>query len=371
MSERKTIQINPDLFNFSSNKTRKKNPQPTSSGNIKIRPERPRKRDDTLKKRSILRMIRQHQEEKYKKMFDESQNKRENKRGEISINTDFDSDFEQSKQYLNKLIEENEQKEKGFNRTLKHYPSQQSSLLYSQPFENITTHISTPITNVTPNFTHTNQPSSMYIQPRKTEMVLQQPQYGCLKNGNLPTYRNWINKTQKNTPQYMNRISDTINSSTNNGQPNHMIAESSKTTPIHSEIVDSRVNDNINKMNEMKQMMMKLQGGKDVIKQNKMKQKRTIRRTYKIGKSKIYPQISVLVSNKTIRNNISTKKQLLKQVQMQDIKKYLITHGFIKVGSTAPNDILRKMYESAILMCGEVQNHNPDILLYNFMNEEK
>ena len=53
---------------------------------------------------------------------------------------------------------------------------------------------------------------------------------------------------------------------------------------------------------------------------------------------------------------------------IQDIKKYLIKRGLLKVGSTAPNDILRKMYESSILLCGEVQNHNPDYLLYNFMN---
>ena len=56
---------------------------------------------------------------------------------------------------------------------------------------------------------------------------------------------------------------------------------------------------------------------------------------------------------------------------IQDVKKFLIKRGFIKVGSTAPNDILRKMYESAILICGEVQNHNPENLLYNFMNDDK
>ena len=76
-----------------------------------------------------------------------------------------------------------------------------------------------------------------------------------------------------------------------------------------------------------------------------------------------------MVSNKTIRNNISTKSQLLKQVPIQDIKKYLIKRGLLKVGSTAPNDILRKLYESSILICGEVQNHNPDYLLYNFLND--
>jgi hypothetical protein len=56
---------------------------------------------------------------------------------------------------------------------------------------------------------------------------------------------------------------------------------------------------------------------------------------------------------------------------MSEVKKYLIKRGFIKVGSVAPNDVLRKMYEDAVLMCGEVQNHNPDNLLYNFLNQKE
>jgi len=31
--------------------------------------------------------------------------------------------------------------------------------------------------------------------------------------------------------------------------------------------------------------------------------------------------------------------------------------------------VLRKMYESALLICGEVKNHNPDNILYNFFND--
>jgi len=102
-----------------------------------------------------------------------------------------------------------------------------------------------------------------------------------------------------------------------------------------------------------------------------LKQKKTLRRTYYVGKSKIIPKVSVLISNKTIRNNISNKTQLLKQIPMQEIKRELIKKGFIRVGSIAPNDVLRKMYESVSLICGEIQNHNPDNLLYNFFNGEK
>ena len=99
------------------------------------------------------------------------------------------------------------------------------------------------------------------------------------------------------------------------------------------------------------------------------KQRRTVRRTYQIGKSKTHGKVSVLISNKTIRKNTTTKAQLLKQVPLPDVKKYLIKHGFIKIGTTAPNDVLRKMYESAIMVCGDIQNHNPDNLLYNFFND--
>ena len=77
------------------------------------------------------------------------------------------------------------------------------------------------------------------------------------------------------------------------------------------------------------------------------------------------------MSNKTIRSNISTKTQLLKQEPIQDIKKFLIKKGFIKVGTPTPNDILRKMYESVVLICGEVQNHNPENLLYNYVHDAK
>ena len=129
------------------------------------------------------------------------------------------------------------------------------------------------------------------------------------------------------------------------------------------------VKENIKKMSELDQTISKMNRIKsDGVPIRRRKQKRTLRRTYKVGKSKVVPKISVLVSNRTIRNNITAKAQLLKQVPINEIKRYLIKHGFIKIGTTAPNDVLRKMYESAMLICGEVKNHNPDNLLYNYLN---
>ena len=50
-------------------------------------------------------------------------------------------------------------------------------------------------------------------------------------------------------------------------------------------------------------------------------------------------------------------------------KRFLVKNGFVRVGSSAPNDVLRKMYETAKLMCGEIKNHNSENLLYNFLHD--
>jgi hypothetical protein len=122
--------------------------------------------------------------------------------------------------------------------------------------------------------------------------------------------------------------------------------------------------------------MMRTHSGRTTENQNKFakiknkKQKRTMRKTFHLGKSTKTPKVSVLISNKTMRKNITTKNQLLKQIPIIDVKKYLAKHGFIRVGSTAPNDVLRKMYETTQSVCGVVENHNPDNLLYNFFHEK-
>jgi hypothetical protein len=130
-------------------------------------------------------------------------------------------------------------------------------------------------------------------------------------------------------------------------------------------------NINLDKINIFKGMSDKLSISDLYKPKQPNKRRKTLRRTYKIGKSKNTPKVSVLISNKTIRNQISNKSQSLKQTPIHDIKKYLIKNGFIKVGSIAPNDVLRKMYETAMLACGEIHNYSPDNLVYNFFNAEQ
>jgi uncharacterized membrane-anchored protein len=77
----------------------------------------------------------------------------------------------------------------------------------------------------------------------------------------------------------------------------------------------------------------------------------------------------LLKDNKT-RKNVMTAHQNLKKKSISQIKEYLKDHNLIKVGSTAPTDVLKQMYESAMLT-GEITNSNQDILLHNFLKSEE
>ena len=121
-------------------------------------------------------------------------------------------------------------------------------------------------------------------------------------------------------------------------------------------------------MQEIQQIKELNHHRKKIVTKRPLKQKKTLKRKFNVGKSKVYSKIGVLISNRTIRAQTLNKGNLLKQTPVNEIKKILIKKGLIKVGSTAPNDVLRKMYESVTFIVGDVQNHNKEMLLHNYLN---
>ena len=49
-------------------------------------------------------------------------------------------------------------------------------------------------------------------------------------------------------------------------------------------------------------------------------------------------------------------------------KKYLYKHNLIKVGSLAPDNVIKQIYEDAYLS-GDIYNSNPETLLHNFIEK--
>ena len=92
-------------------------------------------------------------------------------------------------------------------------------------------------------------------------------------------------------------------------------------------------------------------------------------RTYKytLGKKNGARHIGLLIKNRETQKRIKQEVSQLKQQPIQEVKNYLRTKNLIKLGSQAPNDVLRKLYEDSIL-AGEITNANANNLVYNFIN---
>lgn len=340
MSENREIKINPELFSVNKflSSTRKKRPSKPKEIKMKV----PRKENQKTLKRTLLKFIRNQQDKTISNKLGEPLKPPE------SETDNFKSDFKDSLDYLTKLAKQNEKKTSNtptpinkHNLTLKReFPNTPPTIKIEYPLIppplkssssspspsnmiDLTQNFSKPLPG-SPSFMINNQ-----IQPS--------PRYGCLKGGNLPTYRQWVNTQLQNKPQ----------------QP--PIQKQAEPKPFEIQRALQKAEPEINAEKKPKYQKIK-------------KRQKTLRRTYHIGKSKVFPKISVLVSNKTIRNNVVSKTHELKQTPLSEVKKFLIKQGFIKVGSIAPPDVLRTMYETVNLMCGDIKNHNPENLLYNYFN---
>jgi hypothetical protein len=378
--EKKIIRINPEMFKVANNNTRKKNPEKKDPKPIKMKTVN---RDKTLK-RDMLRRIRANQAEQYNKIFGVT-DKPSSVSNPIRVSTEekFDSGFKDTMDFMNKLVDKHKREsvQPAHNQTVRApeprpivqgYPTQNHPVLQpivqqppivqqsfvqgpSAPQPSVLQPIvKQPFVQV---FSGTQQ---IFPQPQVQQPLVQvssgqgpivpqpiahqysvqtpipggePPKYGCLKNGSLPTYRTSMNKTLK--------------------------ATEIKEKPKPDNAIDrirARLNERANRQ--------------QAIKVPKTKPNKLIRRTYHVGKDKYRPSVGVLLPNRTIRNNVTNKSFMLKNTPIDEIRRFLLKQGFIKVGSTSPNDVLRKMYESIMMIDGEIKNYNPDNLLYNFFNDK-
>jgi len=106
-------------------------------------------------------------------------------------------------------------------------------------------------------------------------------------------------------------------------------------------------------------------------KPSRVRKRKRITRTlkYKLGKH-ANGKVSVLIKNSQTRRKVQTEQSLLKQKSILDIKNYLRSKNLLKVGSNAPNDVLRHLYEQSIL-AGQIENKAKDTLIHNYFNDEK
>lgn len=146
-----------------------------------------------------------------------------------------------------------------------------------------------------------------------------EPEYGNLKNGNKPTYRNYMSNHNNNS------ISD-------------------NTLLLDNTLSNNSISDNINSNNDVNKVKLGL--------------------NYKKRTAKVQ------IRGKKSRRKIKRQIKDYGTESITEIKNFLYNNSLIKCGTSAPNDVLRELYKSAKLT-GKVKNSNGEVLLHNYFNNSE
>ena len=410
MSElKKTIKINPELFNMKTDKTRK------NTGEKKPKTYQPLVINESSLKKQFLNRIKEH------KIKENMSNTK------ASLESSFNDEFMDSISYLSSLS----QKHKTNGDKLKYEEKKQRQLQQpSQPQHNFTVknYERPSIPHVELELPDELREPVVFTQPiTTTPFQLNSPSvpYGCLKGGTKPTFRSWQKMTRRNVDTYQQPSTFPSTPSPTPTPPASQIqpaANPMEKLPIYKEMSERE------KKLEMLKIKMKQQ--QDLLVQERMRRqqleeelknreilenqmknkllattnpseteikvndsaiytggdlpqpnlnstpspspkifiKKTIRRKYTLGKSKIRKTVGILIKDKNTRKKVLQAQKDIKKKPIHEVKQYLKEHGLLKIGSNAPNDVIRKTFECAMLT-GDVINLNKDVLIHNLLNE--
>lgn len=399
MSTKKTIQINPELFKISGNKTKKNREKKELIMNPVVSP-------NNLKNK-LLKRIKEH---KSKELDKSNTNIASNKIQDP--NSTYTDEFYGAIDYLSDLSKKQKQQKILHSKTLKKpaliSPNYSVNSLISQ---DISLELPPELAETTIK-THSNEVFNVNYKP------IDDVPYGCLKNGKKKTYREWKELTNPTTnfelpsivrPPTPPKKNDSSNLLGTNlcTETTNVIAPLATTNILSREQKLEKIKDKLRKIQEQ-ESASKIQTLKeldiiekkinntveiddlpdfdekqtsspdisDILKEREEKiekatpkkyLKKTVKRKFTLGKSDKLRRVSVLIKDKQTRKNVINTQKELKKTNITDVRKYLRQHGIIKVGSTCPADILRKTFESAML-AGEVTNINKETLLHNFLH---
>lgn len=457
---KKTIKINPEIFNLSGGRSKKITEK-------KQRHAQPLLINPNSLKKQFLNRIKEHKIKEKREKDDNNRNKFSLNQSAVNVlsnkQTDagkFTDEFYDSINYLTSLSKQNKdvneklktekmqqrKREQIANRTLRNPNAYVTSggTGFSSP--HVELELPEELREQLPSQLPAQLPSHLPMQPVEIKLNYSTDNsvpYGCLKNGMKPTYRTW-NHTQKNysstpianteiinTPiLHSNIISDrerklellknkiksqqmqenaenmmmtqnliqrpVISESVSvpmsvpvsvpvaSANMSHLIVNTEPMNMAYTEdvsIIEPFANNDITGTSIMdnNSIMNNPISARPVtpppenelsilINEPRKLIKRTIRRKYTLGKSKIYNKVSILIKSGHTRKNVINAHKELKKTSINEVKKYLRAHGLLKIGSNAPNNVIRKTFEAAMLS-GEITNNNADTLMHNFLKD--
>ena len=210
------------------------------------------------------------------------------------------------------------------------------------------------LNNITHGSIH-NEPMSNLIQSKPD------PPYGILKHGRKPLFSVYNKTLRKPTTSHPKA---------------NIVIENGPNQNIHTDDFFQR-QQNLEKLKQsvsgLSQIPNPLNINMSSIMPNrsktlkKMKQLKTTTKRY-IHLGKKDGRVGVLIKNQKTRKKILKDTNTLKKRPLSKIKNYLRKHNLIKIGSIAPEHIIRSIYENSYL-AGDIYNKNVDTLLHNYLDE--
>ena len=401
----KKISVNPEFFKMGKSKTLKKERKKKSARNGD------HKANKELKQKLISR-IKEHKKMEKERERQQRTNNQSNNTGNLNPDS-LQHDLTNSLDYLQSLSAKHKSKkekrrERKLSRRLERQrmqqqqqqqqamiqvqqpqymiqqPHQQSTILNTPLISIPNTNKPTPNTNVTTPHTITstavptayilndvnagaNVIANAGVNSISTQPLQPDPPYGILKNGKKPLFSIY-NKTLKKPKGLTGSSNVTI--------PN-LVVDNTNISPVsvHTDQFFERQQ----KLNQLKQQMANVNNNNNlpnatlnssILKPGKtlkkMKQLKTITKRF-IHLGKKNGRVGVLIKNQKTRKKILKDTHTLKKRPLSKIKHYLRKHNLIKIGSTAPEHIIRSIYENSFLS-GDVYNKNVDTLLHNYMD---
>lgn len=383
---KKTIKINPELFHVgggsSAEKTRKQRPKTYQPLVIN---------ESSLKKQFINKIKEHKQKEKNGGLLEIKQHA-------------FTNEFTDSINYLSSLSKKYKETEnqESKNHTLKQHYSNSQKQYHKQDEilgQKYYPHVELELPDELKDSFLPTPPISPVLNLKHDSIP-----YGCLKGGNKPTYKEWQNNVTRKLPlpqinenqidklpvyqemtereRKLELLKQKIKQ-----QQNMLREEREKRELLEKKLADNDIaavnmaNYFSKSSNEMKinesvvsndvDKNMDYQSNEEIKSEEietKKYLKKTTRRKFTLGKSKLSRNVGILIKDNNTRKKITNAQKELKRKPIQEVKKYLKEHGLLKVGSNAPNDVVRKTFECAMLS-GDIMNQNKDILIHNLLNE--
>lgn len=401
----KTISINPSLFAVGGAKTKKNREKKLKPTNVPLI-------SPNVLKNKLLKRIKEHKQRETENLENVGGGENSgtaylsNKAADIIVSDEFMESIE----YLKTLSDERKKRTDRANiekrrsdlerNTVKHYQALNSSEGHQHVNIELPEELSAPLIKInTANLSATGG-ESVALNPYRNDIV----PYGVLKGGLKPTFKDW-NKTLRSNIVTDSNLALTIQGG---GPTNEKTARENRLANLRTKLKQKQalgptnaapttavsfnttstsaasapepatsVAENLFPTNVVPTSVVVVNSppAKHVTANEgaiatKRTTKRTIKRKYTLGRSKIQKTVAVLIKDRSTRRQVLHAQKDLKRKPLNDVKTYLREHNLIKVGSTTPNDIMRKMYESAML-AGEIKNSNVETLLHNFSKEER